>query len=234
MTTYDLLLALDPWLRKRCGYLARKFPGLDVDEVYQRVVEEFLRNLERWLQQDPTVSAEAQAKTLLSYCLRHVETDEIRRRKRITHLPGGEDGPEIEDVAPPVAPQDDLGAATVFVRIRACTTPPCALCLLSLRLPDSAARADAERAKAWKAGGSKAIPREIEEAWGIFADGRSSPTLVADDIAWKDHVGVAWYTDGPPAALGPGERRTAAEKVERYANRATEDLRKALLAEEEG
>lgn len=233
MTARDLLIQLDPWLDRKCRYLAARLPGLDADEAYQRVVQEFLEKLERWLQQDATVGVVAQAKTLMTYCLAHVETTELRDRRRRRELPEGEDGNALERVTEPVEPVDNAAAREVLVQVRACTSPPCALCLLSLRLPATIEEADAERAKAWKKGGSNAVPRAIDEAWGIFVSGMLRPELVADDIAWKDHVGMAWYTQGAVESVSAEERRAAAVKVERYANRGAEDLRKALLGGKE-
>jgi hypothetical protein len=233
MTARDILLLLDPWLDRKCRYLAARLPGLDADEVYQRVVEEFLEKLERWLQQDAKVDAVAQAKTLMTFCLRHVETDEIRERRKMQGVPELEDGDGLERLAKPVAPNDDTAAAEVLRQVRGSTSPPCALCLLSLRLPAVVERPDAERAKAWNKGGSKAVPRTIEDAWGIYATGRERPELVADDMRWKDHVGIAWYTDGAVDTLAEADRKAAAAKVERYANRGAEDLRQALLGRRE-
>lgn len=233
MTARDLLSELDPWLDRRCRYLAARLPGLDADEVYQRVVQEFLEKLERWLQQDATVDVVAQAKTLMTWCLAHVETNELRDRRRRHDLRDGEDGDALERLAEPVEPVDDAAAREVLAQVRACTSPPCALCLLSLRLPATVEEGDAERAKAWKKGGSNAVQRPLDEAWGIFASGMQRPELVADDVAWKDHVGIAWYTEGAVESVSAAERRAAAVKVERYANRGAEDLRKALLGRQE-
>jgi len=234
MLARDLLLHLDSWLDRRCRYLAARLPGLDADEAYQRVVEEFLQKLEHWLQQDAKVDVVAQAKTLMSYCLRHVETQEIRERRRRVTLTETEDGDALERLAEPVAPTDDAAAAEVLHQIRRSTSPPCALCLLSLRLPAVVERDDAYRAKTWKKGGANAVPRALDEAWGLYATGLKRPALVADDPAWKDHVGVAWYTEGEVEALGEAERSTAASKVERYAHRGAEHLRQALLGQREG
>lgn len=233
MTARELLLQLDPWLDRRCRYLAARLPGLDADEVYQRVVQEFLEKLERWLQQDATVSVVAQAKVLMTWCLAHVETNERRERQRRLELPDDEDSAALERVADPVAPVDDAAAREVLAQVRACTTPPCALSLLSLRLPATVEQIDAVRAKAWKKGGSNAVPRAIDDAWEIFVSGMRHPKLVADDIAWKDHVGIAWYTEGAMESVSTDDRRAAAGKVERYANRGAEDLRMALLGRQE-
>jgi hypothetical protein len=230
MTVRDLLIKLDPWLDRKCRYLAARLPGLDAEEVYQRVVQEFLEKLERWLQQDATVDVVAQAKTLMTYCLAHVETNELRDRRRRLELPDDEDGDAIERLAEPVEPVDDLAAREVLVQVRACTTPPCALCLLSLRLPATVEEGDASRAKAWRKGGSNAVPRALDQAWGIYVSGMLRPEIVADDVAWKEHVGTAWYSEGPVESLSADERRVAAGKVERYANRGVEDLRRALLS----
>jgi hypothetical protein len=233
MTARDLLLHLDPWLDRRCRFVASRLPGLDADEVYQRVVEEFLEKLERWLQQDATVNVVAQAKTLMSFCLRHVETDEHRERRRRQEVPGPEDGDGLERLAAPVAPVDDVSAAEVLRQVRSSMSPPCALCLLSLRLPAVVERNDAERAKAWKKGGSNAVPRVIDDAWDIYDFGRERPELVVDDIRWKDHVGIAWYTEGAVDTVAETDRKAAAAKVERYANRGAEDLRRVLLGRKE-
>lgn len=230
MTAHTLLVQLDPWLQRRCRHLAAQLPGLDADEAYQQVVEEFLRELDRWLQQDATADVVAQARTLLAYCIRHVRTKEIRARNRRQELGDVEDGEPLDRVTEPVAPVDTGSAGEVLAQIRRATTPPCALCLLSLRLPGLVAPEDATQAKEWKKGGSQAVPRPVSEAWALYVDGLGKPPLVADDVAWKDHVGVAWYTEGPVAGVDEGERRAAAVKVERYANRGVEDLRAALLA----
>ena len=87
MTAHALLKQLHPWLAGRCRYLAAQLPGLDADEIYQQVVEEFLRELDRWLQQDATVDVVAQARALMAFCLRHVQTTEIRARQRRQELP---------------------------------------------------------------------------------------------------------------------------------------------------
>jgi hypothetical protein len=92
---------------------------------------------------------------------------------------------------------------------------------------------DPARAKAYTKGGAKAVPRALDEAWAIYVAGWERPSLVADDVAWKAHVGVAWYTDGPVETLSEGTRRDAASKVERYANRGADELRTALVAEGE-
>lgn len=233
MTARSLLIQLDPWLDRRCRYLAARLPGLEADEVYQRVVQEFLEKLERWLQQDARVDVVAQAKSLMTYCLAHVETNELRDRRRRREHPDDEDGEALGRMTEPVEPVDIAAAREVLIQLRACTSPPCALCLLSLRLPATVEEGDAERAKAWKKSGSKAVPRALNEAWGIYRSGLMRPDLVADDIAWKDHVGIAWYTEGAMESVNADERRLAAAKVERYANRGAEDLRKALLGRQE-
>jgi hypothetical protein len=229
MNARDLLLHLDPWLDRQCHHLAARLPGLDSDEVYQRVVEEFLEKLERWLQQDATVHVIAQARTLMRFCIRHVETDEIRERQRRKDVPDDDDGLVLERLAEPVAPTDSAAAHHVLALIRSSTSPPCSLCLLSLRLPAVVEPEDAQKAKTWKKGGANAVPRPLGEAWGIFESGLSRAALVADDAAWKEHVGIAWYTNGPVEFISHGERRAGASKVERYANRGAEDLREALL-----
>lgn len=234
MTARELLIQLDPWLDRRCSYLAARLPGLDADEVYQRVVEEFLEKIERWLQQDARVDVVAQAKSLMTFCLRHVETDEVRERRRRRELPDDEDGDALEPMVDPVAPADHAAARELLAQVRASTSPPCALCLLSLRLPAEVGEADAERAKAWRKGGSNAVPRPVPEAWDMYASGLARPWVVADDIAWKDHVGIAWYTEGAVDALTETDRQAAAAKVERYANRGAEDLRQVLLATKAG
>lgn len=230
MTARALLEQLHPWLTRRCAYVAAELPGLRADEVYQRAVEEFLASLERWLQEAPRVDVVAQARVLLANCVRHVKTAEIRERRR-RHDVGEDEGEAFDELVPPVEPQDDAAAGALLLRVRACTTPPCALCLLSLRLPAVVVRDDAAGAKAWTKGGANAVPRAIEAAWDIYASGRDRPALVADDVRWKDHVGLAWYTDGPVDAVLDAERAAAAAKVERYANRGAEHLRTALLAE---
>lgn len=233
MTTHELLFELDPWLQRRCRLTALRIPGVGADEVYQRAIEEFLVKIDRWLQQAPTVSPVAQARTLLGLCVRHVETSARREGARRQATPEAEDGDGLELLAPPVEPTDDLGARELLAQIRSCTTPPCALCLLSLRVPVATEVEDAERAKAWKKGGANAVPRPVGDAWSIYEGGLQQPALVAEETEWKEHVGVAWYTDGPVDALGRGDRNAAAGKVERYANRAAEDLRAALLQAEE-
>ncbi len=231
MTVTELLITLDPWLHGRCRGLSWRFPGLDPDEVYQRVVLEFVENLERWLQQDATVGVVAQARTLMDYCLRHVETSELRgRRRRAEVFDEGDAGDGIEALTPPVPPTDDAAAAELLATLRGSTTPPCALCLLSLRLPAATERADAESAKAWKKGGANAVPRTLKDAWSMYCAGRERPELVGDDIGWKEHVGLAWYTDGPVVSVAEADRRAVAGKVERYANRGAEDLRAALMS----
>ena len=229
MTAGDLLSELDPWLARRCRYTALRVPGLDAEEIYQRAVEEFLRKIERWLQQDATVSPVAQAKTLLTLCIRHVQTAEWRERAQREPIPETEDGDGLDRLAPPVEPSDDLAAGELLGRIRESTTPPCSLCLLSLRLPGAVEMGDADRAKAWKKGGANAVPRPVPDAWAIFETGRAQPVLVSEEGGWKEHVGVAWYTEGAVTSITPEERRSAAGKVERYANRGADDLRAALL-----
>src|SRR4051812_48408642 len=135
MTARDLLLQLDPWLLRRSRYLAAQLPGLGADEVYQQVIEEFLGQLDRWLQQDATVDVVAQARSLLTFCLQHVRTREIRRRQRVADLYESEDGDPLDRVTEPVAPVDTASASELLAQIRRATTPPCALCILSLRLP---------------------------------------------------------------------------------------------------
>jgi DNA-directed RNA polymerase specialized sigma24 family protein len=231
MTASDLLHSLDPWLRVRCRRAAASRPGVSADDLYQESVEEFLRELGRWLQQDPTVSVLAQARSLLGYCLRHAVTRHMRERARRADLHDEEDGEApLERLPDPRPCQDRVATSEILALAREATTPPCALCLLSLRLPAVVEPADAARARAWKKGGANAVPRPLDEAWGIYEDGRQDLALVCDDVAWKDHVGVAWYTEGPPPELGAEARRNAASKVERYANRGVEDLRAALLA----
>jgi hypothetical protein len=229
MTAHDLLSQLDPWLQGRSRYLSAQLPGLGADEIYQQAVEEFLRELDRWMQQDATVSILAQARRLMAFCLAHVRTREIRARQRRYELPDDEDGDPLDRVAEPVTPLDTTSAAEVLAQVRGATTPPCALCVLSLKLPGLVEQDDAARAKSWRKGGSQAVPRPVCEAWELFLDGLSQPSLVADDAAWKDQVGVAWYTEGPVAELTSDARRVAAVKVERYSNRGVEDLRAALM-----
>ena len=226
---HALLLELDPWLHARCRFLAAQLPGLSADDAYQQAVEEFLRELDRWLQQDPTASVQAQARSLMAYCVQHVRTNEIRARKRAQALPESEDGDALDRLTTPVPPVDNLRAGEVLAQIRSGTTPACALCLLSLRLPALVEMDDAARAKAWRKGGSEAVPRPLPEAWDIYATGRAFPQLVSDDVAWKDRVGVAWYTEGRVDDVEAETRRAAAAKVERYANRGAEDLRETLL-----
>ncbi|MBL8615645.1 MAG: hypothetical protein JNM72_08580 [Deltaproteobacteria bacterium] len=232
MTAHQLLTTLDPWLNGRSEYLAARLPGLGADEIYQRVVHEFLTKLERWLQQDATVDVVAQARTLMVFCLRHVETSELRHRKRQYDLADDEDAEALERVAEPVRPVDNAAARELLAQLRGSTSPPCALCLLSMRLPLIVEEDDAKRAKDWTKGGSNAVPRALDEAWGIYTAGTLQPGLVADDIAWKDLVGVAWYTTGAVESVSVEDRRSASVKVERYANRAADDLRKALLYRE--
>lgn len=231
MTASDLLSSLDPWLRVHCGRAAASLPGVGADDLYQESVEEFLRELGRWLQQAPTVSLIAQARTLMSYCLRHAVTRHRRQAARVVDLHGEEDGEApLERLPDPRPSQDGIAEREILSLARSATTPPCALCMLSLRLPVVVERKDAEHARAWKKGGANAVPRALDEAWAIYEGGRQDPKLVSDDVAWKDHVGVAWYTEGPVHELGAEVRRGAAGKVERYANRALDDLRAALKA----
>jgi hypothetical protein len=232
MTARELLLQLDPWLRGRSACLAAQLPGLGADEVYQQVVEEFLRELDRWLQQGPRVDVVSQARSLMAFCLRHVRTTEIRRRQRLQDVqPGEDDEDPLERVTEPTPPEDGAAARRIVATVRAATSPPCVLSLLSLRLPGLVEQDDAARAKAWTKGGSRAVPRPLPEAWTLYAEGLGRPSLVADDVAWKDHVGIAWYTEGPPGSISAEERRAAAGKVERYANRGADDVRAALLRE---
>lgn len=231
MTARDLLLELDPWLHNRCRYVAARLPGVRADDVYQEAVEEFLGRLDTWLQQDATVSVLAQARSLLTFCVRHAETRAIRERKRHAALPDTDDA--LERLTEPTPAVDPRETADVVRSVRAGTTPPNVLCLLSLRLPALVEELDAERAKAWTRGGAKAVPRPLPEAWRIYVDGRDRPPLVADDAGWKDHVAVAWYTEGPVEQLSADAIRGAAAKVERYANRGADELRTALLGEGE-
>jgi len=229
MTASDLLRSLDPWLRRRCWRAAASRPSLSEGDLYQESVEEFLRRLGLWLQQDPTVSVDAQARTLMSYCLRHAVTRHDRELRRRADLHGEDDGEApLERLPDPRPAQDRVATREILALARAATTPPCALCLLSLRLPATVEPDDAAQAQAWRKGGANAVPRPLEQAWAIYEDGRQDPKLVCDDVTWKDHVGVAWYTEGPPADLSTETRRNAASKVERYANRGMDDLRAAL------
>ncbi len=236
MTVEALLLYLDPWLRARCRMLSAQLPALPADEAYQQVVEEFLRELDRWLQQDATVDVRAQARTLMSFCLRHVKTRAIRDGKRhgeLTPQTGTDRDDLFDEVAPPAAPVDGFRAAEIVTQIRSATTPPNALCLLSLRLPGIVESVDAQRAKEWTRGGAQAVPRPLPEAWAYYSGGRDRLKLVAGDMMWKAYVGVAWYTDGPPELVDERTRKDAASKVERYANRGADDLRAVLLGEGE-
>ena len=229
MTARDLLLELDPWLHSRCRYVAGRLPGVRADDIYQEAVEEFLGKLDVWLQQDATVSVQAQARSLLAFCVRHAETRAIRERKRQVSIPETDDA--LDRLTEPTAAVDPRETSDLVESVRAGTTPPNVLCLLSLRLPALVEMLDAERAKGWTRGGAQAVQRPLPEAWGIYADGRARPPLVADDAGWKDHVAVAWYTDGPVAQVPVEVRRAAASKVERYANRGADDLRAVLLGE---
>jgi hypothetical protein len=231
MTPQALLNALHHRAIVRARYLAAGLPGVSAEDLFQDAALRFLKAIDRWLLQAPTVSPSAQAWTLMVFCLRQAATDEVRRRKRLANT-GAEDE-DIESRLPP-APETDAGpAAALLAQIRAVASPPNALCLLSLRLPVLVEPTDPARAKAYTKGGAKAVPRALEEAWAIYVAGCERPPLVADDVAWKDHVGVAWYTDGPVEALSEGTRRDAASKVERYANRGADELRNALVAEGE-
>jgi len=229
MTARDLLLELDPWLHRRCRHVAAELPGVRADEIYQEAVVEFLTRVDTWLQQEARVSVQAQARALLSDCVRHARTRAIRERKR--HVPLADTDDALERLTEPTAAIDPRETADVVTSVRAGTTPPNVLCLLSLRLPALVEELDAERAKAWTRGGAKAVPRPLPEAWRIYVDGRDRPPLVADDAGWKDHVAVAWYTEGPVEQVSVDTIRGAAAKVERYANRGADDLRAALLGD---
>lgn len=231
MTARDLLLELDPWLHGRCRYVAARLPGVRADEIYQEAVLEFLDRLDTWMQQEARVSVQAQARALLATCVRHAETRAVRERRRLAALPDTDDA--LERLTEPTSFVDSREATDLVDAVRAGTTPPNVLCLLSLRLPALVDPLDAERAKAWTRGGANAVPRPLPEAWGIYVDGRGRPFLVADDAGWKDHVAVAWYTDGPVERVSGETIRGAAAKVERYANRGADDLRAALLGEGE-
>lgn len=232
MTPDVLLVRFDRWLWRRCTVAAATRPGVRAEDLYHDAVAEFLERLDEWLQGAPTVSVEAQARTLLAYTLRHAVT-RVDRRRRV-EVPADGAGADREAGTPAdERATDAVEWAHALAAVREATSPPCALCLLSLRLPDQVQRDDAGRAKAWRKGGANAVPRALDDAWGLYTAGRADLARRADDQRWLDWVGVAWYTEGPPETLDDEARRLAASKVQRYANRAMDDLRGRLLGEED-
>ena len=75
------------------------------------------------------------------------------------------------------------------------------------------------------------MPRDIDDAWRIFINGRKQETLVADGVRWKDHVGLAWYTEGPEENVKNNDKRNASKQVESYSNKALQYLREILKSQ---
>jgi hypothetical protein len=226
MDVHALLLHVEPLLRSRCRTLAWKLPGVSADDLFQDCVYEFLRRLGGWMQHASQLDTLGQARQLAVFCFMNVRTAAFRARARWAEMPADADG-ELDEGARAFAgadadPEQEDDLHELFAAVRDCTKPPHALSFLSLRVPAVVVRADAARAKAYPA--AEFVPRELDEAWDLFANGRADLVRVADDVGWKRDVAVAWCTEGPTDGLSEDAMRRAVGRVEKYANRAADDL----------
>jgi hypothetical protein len=226
MDVHALLLHVEPLLRSRCKTLAWKLPGVSADDLFQDCVYEFLRRLGGWMQHASHMDTLGQGRQLAVFCFMNVRTAAFRARARWAEMPVDADG-ELREGALAFAdtgagPEQDDDLLELFAAARDCTKPPQALSFLSLRVPAVVVRADAARAKAYPA--ADFVPRPLDEAWHLFANGRADLMRVADDVGWKRDVAVAWCTEGPIDELAEDSVRRAVGRVEKYANRAADDL----------
>jgi hypothetical protein len=228
MTPAQLLTLVDPLLRSRCKAIAWKLPGVCEDDLYQECVYEFLRRVGGWMRQESYLGPDGQARMLAGFCVQNVRTAVLRDRNRWGELQVDGDG-EIRGLDGSGAPSDDDDLVAVLTSVRDCAKPSHVLSFLSLRIPVTVELDDVANAKAYPL--ADFVSRPLMEAWEMFSAGRRDLPRVADDVAWKRDLGVAWCTTGPPEEVEPDEVRRAAGRVEKYSNLAAAALLKHLCSE---
>ncbi len=223
------------WLYRRCLFMAASLPGTQVDDLFNDTVLRFLKRAATgWFDQPTTRSLNAQARTLLSFSLRQAATDERRRNRRFGEIlgPDGQHRDPGRQPAPsPMNPQHRLLLQQVLEQGSGATSPPRWLSLLSRDLPLAVEQNTVARARAYRKGGSRMVLRPAPEAFQQLRDRREDPALVGNEPRWKPILGAIYFGLGPPEEVPPKVCRTGAAKVERYANRALEDLRDHFSAE---
>ncbi len=223
-----LILGLSPWLLRRCTLKALELPGVFPEDLYQAVILRFyVRAQAGWFDQNPTVSVEAQAKTLMIFCLRHEITAIRRYRARLFTDDGDEQGDgKLGRLPAPEAPEPGIGhdVERMLELLETATTPVRRLCLLSRDVPYAVLLRHVRQAKAYKVGGADMVRRPAEQAYAMLAEHREDESL----RGWKRVLGAIFYGVGPLDQVPEEDIDKAAGTVQRQADRAIEDLQKRL------
>lgn len=233
-----LILDNQTWLHRRCLSQAARLAGVQGDDLFQDVVLRFLdRAAAGWFDGPVQVSVQARARTLFNNCLRQAATQRIRQGKRVGSLEGPDGQPQDpgEQPAPrPWEPQQDLLLEQTLGQGPALTSPPRWLSLLSRDLPRAVRLGPIQRARAYRRGGSRMVLRPAAEAHQHLHNQRQDAALVGDPSRWKPVLGAIYFGEGPLDAVPPQVRKAGASKIERYANRALDDLHRHLTSQEGG
>jgi hypothetical protein len=227
------------WLEGRCRHAARRLPGVGGDELLGAVWLRCIARAERgWFDERPTVSLEAQVKSLMGWCLRHEVKAIHRYWDRHGELParpgeresGGDPLERVEgDNADPLDKlHGDERLAAVMEQVEQVTSPVRGLCFLSRDLPRVVVLRHVQRAKAYRRGGSKMPLRSVEEAYSLLDHERQRDELVLDLMRWKPVLGGIYYAEGPLEGVADDELDKLGKTVERQANRGLEDLQRAM------
>jgi DNA-directed RNA polymerase specialized sigma24 family protein len=225
----------EEWLEKRCKYEVLKIRGWTWQELRNEVWVRFVRRAEAgWFDQRPTKSVEAQARTLMNLCIRHVQKARWRDQGRARKHSEDDDAlariPEPHPTDPSEAKQHQQELRQLLALVHEATSPVRGLCLLSRDVPRAVAGGDVDRAKAYKRGGSNMPVRPAPEAYALLDSERRDTLLVFDLERWKPVLGVIYYAEGPLQPQLAEGCDVLAGNVERQANRALADLQRAVAA----
>ena len=175
------------------------------------------------------VAAEAQAMTLLNNCLRHARTRRVRERMRTIV---DEDPPEhylskdVPSLEAPVETKAEAEETAAFnhrnleqaVKL---LTPARRLVFVALEAPDRLDRSMLEAA-------SKAVIRNLDEAWKLLEEARRDDALHEDGPEWRRRIAAVLRTVRPLGTLSEQELKTAVNYLDQNLKRAREDLAKVL------
>lgn len=233
----DLLLRLLPRLQRAAAARSRR--DADADDLVSTALVLFLERAPRWFAQAPVTSLEAQAWTLLRFCLRNAVTSSDRDRHRVVPWPGDPDRREaahFDPADPGLTPQEDVEGHEVAAErerllhaaVEDVTNPVYRLLLVATYVPRWLGTAHFELASRHTAGGARPFVRPWMEAAAILLtdrdQGRGLDAVWAEQVSWRARIAIALRTADPMPPWGTDPPKLASWWMDQNLSRARASL----------
>ena len=221
---FSLYRRLAGWLHGRCRFKAFQSRGvLDHDELFQRVVTLALvrthgsKDSPPWFDQAPVGGVEAQAKSLLSYCLTrafHAGLNDplLNQGVELSLVENMvESGPTAD------ARYEDEGLREILKVLDTVATLPRRLAYLSRDFPWVVDLSRLVDVKNFSGGGSDMVVRSAEETLGLLVEHLPEFTRATKHRPWTLILGAIYYSVQPIELVPYSDRKAGAESIETYA-----------------